>query len=108
MKWVFLSLLVLVGGALAAFALFTFAWQEGGEGDASEAERGRALAYAEQLAEHTSTIEGDCSLVGELERIAPRTWRARIRCASGASPCYAINVDEFEFEGAPRTRCPGD
>ncbi len=108
MKWLFLTVLVVVGGAVAAFAIYTFGWRDGHEGESIEDERTTAIAYAEQLARNTSPIEGDCSVVGDLERIAPRTWRARIRCTSEASPCYAINLDEFLFEGAARTTCPSD
>ena len=118
MKYIFLIVVVLVTGAVASFAIYTFGWR-----DEAPDEGGRALAVltAEQLRAGDPDLANDCE-VANLEHIAETVWRVRFACPrSGGitgpqnySPqvCFAIDVGAFrvassgQFSGAASVACP--
>jgi hypothetical protein len=105
-KWVAVIVFVLVAGAIANFAIYTFGWRD----DANENERARAQAAAEQVA---AQCEKECT-VSEITRIAPRLWRSREVDTEGRVFCVVIDLDYFRVasnaetvHGASEVTCPG-
>ncbi len=69
MKWIALTITVLVAGALGGFAIYTFGWH-----NTSTGERATARADAADLAAFVGC--GGC-YVGDVSRLAPQIWRGR-------------------------------
>jgi hypothetical protein len=81
-RWAFFTALVVVAGAVAAFAIYTFGWRER-EPSAAE-ERERALAFAQ--------VACSCTEPDDFERVAPGLWRGR-----EGSKCFLIDVNDAEL-----------
>jgi hypothetical protein len=109
MKWVFLSLLVLVAGGVATFAIYTFGWRNGD--NAEEDERLTATAYAAEVAAACTTEETAGCEVESVERAAPGIWRVQLDLERGADECYTLHLDDFRplpgggFEGVSFANC---
>ena len=72
--------------ALAAFAIYSFGWREGGASE-EDRERAKARAWSQVLA-----VTGEDGLVTSLEREAPFLWTVVIDKASGVY-CFEMYVD---------------
>jgi hypothetical protein len=104
-RWGFLTALVVVGGAVAAFAIYTFGWRDD-EGSSAE----RARAYAATLA--ASCDPHSCRVV-RVSHISGNDWKVVLRVpATGRIVCAIIQTNRFaerasgDFAGAARMRCP--
>jgi hypothetical protein len=80
--------------ALAAFAIYTFGWREGGVSD-EDRERAKARAWSQVLA-----VTGDDGVVTSLEREAPYFWTVVIEKASGRL-CFEMYVDPSRVNDLP-------
>ena len=96
-------MLVVIVGAVAAFAIYTFEWR--GNGASSE----RARAYAEAVA---ATCEPEACEVGGLTRISENDWKIVLRNpGTGSVGCALLQTDRFaqradgDFAGASRMGC---
>ena len=79
MKWLFAIVLVLVVGAVAAFAIYTFGYR------GREREGDRRVARA--LARENTPCVG-CRLIG-VEEVAPSIWRAVFEDPGNRNQCIA-------------------
>ncbi len=94
MKWLFLTVLVLVAGAVAAFAIYTWGWRE--TTDDREAERARAGLIARRIAsEACETCEP-----GQLTHVAGTVWSVRVH-GDGYQACWTFDTARFST-GTPR------
>ena len=94
MRSLFLTVLVLVAGAVAAFAIYTFGWRErGGEEDGT-----RARVYADDLARVMCEEEGAwvCE-VQRVRRIDGPLYRVELDPQGrGPDQCLVIDVERFD------------
>jgi hypothetical protein len=100
-KWLFASLSVVVAGAVAGFAIYTWGWHNADATSNASAERETATVDADEFAEVCFQTKGivDCRRVGEVVPLAPRIWRTELReHPKGKAPynnCFAIHLDQF-------------
>jgi len=98
-KWIALTITVLVAGALGGFAIYTFGWH-----NTSTGERATARADAADLAAFVGC--GGC-YVGDVSRLAPQIWRVRLEGWKGATylpastRCYDLHLDQFRLGTNP-------
>jgi hypothetical protein len=110
MRWLFLTVLVLVAGALGAFAIYAWGIRESSESD----ERHRAAVFASEL---ESACQGACH-IRDLTQLTKGVWRLRLNNATRTRlyACLAIHLDEFrppiggsrrfiDFEGIASIAC---
>lgn len=88
MKWASLMVTILIAGAVAVFAIYTFGWRDGGDLDN---ERVRARLAAEQVA---TLCETTCT-VTRLGRVADGLWQMEEVDENGKRFCAAIDLDHF-------------
>jgi hypothetical protein len=104
MKWLALAVALVVAGAVAAFAIYT--WGRHNNSAAAE-DQTQVRAYANQLA---TLCDPACEPVN-LRPIAPGVWKLNQRNSEGERVCLDIIVDEFRalddgsFTGVVRIRC---
>jgi hypothetical protein len=117
-RWSFLTVLVVVAGAVAGFGIYAFGWREDNDGSN---ERARAMLYAQEVGQwvENGCGEEDCdvdeAVVLRIEPVADGLWRARLRFAPSTNVrCVAIDLEHFRmasngttFHGAARVECPG-
>jgi hypothetical protein len=99
-RWTFLSLLTLVTGVLAAFAIYTFGWRDSGGSD-----RDAVAAYARVIAP-----ELDDDFVGArvvVDRIGGRLWSARVHKPGGGCMVLLVALRDGtpELDSMPAGRC---
>jgi hypothetical protein len=108
-RWAFLTVLVLVAGAVAALAIYTFGWRDQGDN-----ERARAMLYAQEVARNAESEcpevdpKADCDYddadVIEVEQVADRLWRSRMRLnPPGRVVCVAIDLEHFRVASNQET-----
>jgi hypothetical protein len=106
-RWTFLTVLVVVTGAVAAFAVYTFGWRDENSGSGS---RRQARAYAAAVA---STCGGAACQIKSVVHLDQDDWKVVLRNpASGEVGCVLIQTNRFVeranggFAGVSRMRCP--
>lgn len=106
MKWLALIVALVVAGAVAGFAIYTWGWRDEGKPSLAE-ERARAQTFADELV--TLCEPSDCA-IESLTRIGPNLWKLRAS-ESGKPLCVTIHVDVFrplsggKFTGYAPTTC---
>jgi hypothetical protein len=88
-KWFFMTVLVVVAGAVAGFAIWTFR----GKGGSSD-ERSRASQYGRELA--TEMAFRPYTLLGT-SRIAAGIWRVVYSARGRPNICFTIDLERFRF-----------
>lgn len=95
---------VLVAGAVAAFAIYTFGWRENTGG------RSEAAAAASQIV--CSGSSGTCETVTGLHRVTGDIWRFRMGGFRMGEICVTVDLSEFRMtndgqrvDGAARSLC---
>jgi hypothetical protein len=98
MRWLLLSVLAVVLGAVGGFAIYTFGWRDRGSGD----ERERALAHAHELAGLCFQTAKACH-AADVHRVANGIWRVRIvtNGQPGRDRCFDIQLARFSIDLAP-------
>jgi hypothetical protein len=106
-RWSFLAVLVVVIGAVAAFAVYAFGWHDGDSGSSSSRQ---VHAYAAAIA---ATCTGAACQIKSLDHLGGDDWKVVLRNPrSGAVGCLLIQTNRFaeraggDFAGAARMRCP--
>jgi hypothetical protein len=106
MKWFAFAVALVVAGAFAGFAIYTW----GGDDNSGAAEhQAQARAYANELG---ALCDPACQVVS-LRPIAPGVWKLNQRNSQGEQVCLDIIVDDFRaladgsFTGVLRIRCWG-
>ncbi len=111
MKWITVTVAVLVAGALGAFAIYTFGWRN----SSSSEERAKARADAEEVLSYIKRLPSRGCVgcrVGEVKRVAPQIWRVRLEDRNGAPfQCFNIHLDKYQLAtnhtaGIVRVVCP--
>src|SRR5215211_7356895 len=103
MRWIFAIVLVVVGGLVAAFGIWTFGRDE------DDGDRNLALAYVDVIRNDYPDLRSV-----ELEHVDGTIWRARNHWAGEEPSCVLLDTAKFErvekqsYEGIERTACPGE
>jgi hypothetical protein len=106
MKWLFLTALVLVAGAVAAFGIYTWGWHDRDAVSSDADDRALADSYGRQI---MNRCTGECR-VENLHEVAPGVWEFTA-VYQGVPYCAAIQLDSFRatssgnFTGWSRTSC---
>src|SRR5215211_2714181 len=103
MRWIFAIVLVVVGGLVAAFGIWTFGRDE------DDGDRNLALAYVDVIRNDYPDLRSV-----ELEHVDGTIWRARNHWAGEEPSCVLLDTAKIErvgkqsYEGIERTACPGE
>jgi hypothetical protein len=104
-KWLALIVALIVAGAVAGFAIYTWGWREEEKPSLAD-EQARARAAADEIA---ASCDPTCT-VESLTRIGPELWKLEA-VENGRRSCVTIHVDVFrplsggKFTGYAATRC---
>ena len=80
-KWLFLTVVVLVAGAVSAFGIYTFGWRAGTNDDDGK----KAQVYADSIASQLHTG------VESTRHAADSLWRVEL----SNGDCYVLDIDKF-------------
>jgi hypothetical protein len=100
LRWWFAIVLVVVAGAVVAFAIYTWGWRP--SGTAGSAQHARAWVGARAIERTLCATEDSsyrtCHLVTNL-RLAPGLWKATYTVRA-RSNCVAFDLNGFELRSA--------
>jgi len=104
-RWSFLAVLVIVAGAVGAFAIYTFGYRDTGSSGLGRAEKARVASIVGPKVQHSSGYYLD-----DIKKTSPGHYLVRLGIVDHPSvrECYLLHIDLAKKREVSHVQAPCD